>query len=183
MQFLLGVGWLWTHVTRRPRDSELPARWSGRAIAAIWAILIALAGWKSLAIGDSRQFTRDLTAGASWLAANSTAESIVMARFPESVYLYSGRKTVDAEPAASPESFAEQLDRRRIDYVLVAPALRWSPDGQIDYDEFDRTMLAMATALVSRGRLDLVYESDPRQKALVFRVRHVQEATEPSPAA
>ena len=180
-QFLLGIGWLCTRVTRRLHSPERRARWSGRAIAATWGVLIVMAAWKSLAIGDSRQFTRDLTAGASWLAANTAEESIVMARFPESVYLYSGRKTVDAEPASAPESFAEQLDRRRIDYVLVAPALRWSPDGQIDYDEFDQAMLAMATALVSRGRLDLVYESDPRQKALVFRVKHA-EAREPRPA-
>jgi hypothetical protein len=178
-QFLVGVGWLWTRATRQVRDPELRARQSGRAIAVTWVVLIALAIWKSLVIGDSRQFTRDLTAGASWLAANSAEESIVMARFPESVFLYSGRKTVDAEPASTPESFAELLDRRRIDYLLVAPALRWSADGQIDYDEFDRAMLAMASTLAARSRLDLVYESDLRQKVLVFRVRHAPGSPEP----
>lgn len=175
-QFLLGVAWVGSRLARRAKSRTAGPRIATATAAAAYALLVLLSAWKSLGVEDSRRFTRDLTVGTTWLAANSAADAIVMARYPEDVYLYSGRHTVDAQLAPSAESFDRLLDQERIDYLLVGPALSWSPAGAIQYADVDRSLLALATALASRGRLDLVYASDPQQKVLVFRVNHARSA-------
>lgn len=151
-----------------------PARWRGEAgrtaAATVWALLFGLSLWRSLPLQDSREATRDLSVGTTWLAANSPPGAIVAARYPEAVYLYSRRQTVDLPTAATADEFDRMAAQQRIDFVLIAPELYWRPDGALELGASDRVLLAALEDLESRRRVELVYASDPRQEVRVYRV-------------
>jgi hypothetical protein len=169
LQFLLGLAVIASWVRARP-DRTAVRLGIGTPAALAWAALVVLSTWRSLAVGDSRSFTRDLRTGTTWLAANSPPDALVMARYPQAAYLYSGRKTVDLVAAPSAAAFDRVLNEKRIDYVLLGPKLTWSADGSLEYGDPDRSLLPVLAEMVARGRVELVYTSDPRQKVLVYRV-------------
>ena len=64
----------------------------------------------------------DFQVGATWLAQNTPAESVVMTEWPVLRYLYAGRKMVDSPAAGATDSVRfEGIQTSNVDYVLLAP--------------------------------------------------------------
>jgi hypothetical protein len=181
LQFLLGLAWFGDAATRGRSALATPARRLARlGLVGVWAAVVAVAVWKSWAVEDSRRFVRDLSVGASWLAANSPSAAVVMTHYPPSVYLYAERRTIDVPPVQSAAELERVLDEQRVDYLMIGPELEWHTDGGRAYDEHTQRVLLPALAeLVSSGRLTIVYESPARDMVRVYRVessRHREAA-------
>jgi hypothetical protein len=166
-QLLLAVAAIGSAAERLwPGASRL--RTSG--VVMVWAVLLVISAGKSWVVEDSRRFTGDLSLGATWLAAHTPAEAIVMSQYPQITYLYSERKTVQLPRVHTPAELDRVLQDRRVDYLLLRPELKWRPDGARAYDDDTRqTLLPALSELASRGNLAMVYES-PEEMVRVYRV-------------
>jgi hypothetical protein len=102
--------------------------------------------------------SRDLRVGAVWIRDNSSTDALVMARYPQSIYLYSQRKTVDYPQAFTGSQLIEAIELQGVDYILIAPV--WQLGGAWAYDTYTLEMLLpLLDELVSKGKLELVYQS------------------------
>jgi hypothetical protein len=155
-QFLIGIGLV---------AGRLNFGWlrglSGAAVGLAAFALLAVSVYKGLS--DQRRsvdFSRDFRVGAAWLKDNSAADSLVMAQYAHTVYLYGGRGTIGypaVEDAAQLETSIRQLG---VDYVLVAPRVSWRLDGSLTYSSaMTSALLPAVKTLAAGGRLKLVYES------------------------
>lgn len=148
---------------------------SRRRIAAVAtaAVCVGLAGAgaaKSLNAPDGRGHLPDLEVGARWLRENAATSAVVMARNPDSVFVHAERKVLDYPLAFELAPFRDQLDKHRVDFVLVTPELWWRDDGQLAYDEvMARSYVPMLEALEREGRVTSVFRSD-RDLVEVFEV-------------
>lgn len=153
-----GFRWLFRGRASRP---AVPV-----AVVATVAVLAGLSLFRGLAVVDSRAAVRDLRVGASWLAANTPPDAVVLAAYSPAIYLYSGRKTVSLRRTAP----ALEKTLGIVDYVLLGPALVWRGDGVLAYDELHLQMLSELERLTREGRVTLVYESAPRELVRIYRV-------------
>lgn len=173
LQLLLGAARL--GAVGRGRTTPAPVRHGASVAAVVCVGLVLGSAWKSLEVKDSRQFTRDLSVGADWLAGHAPPGAVVMARYPQTIYLYSGRSTVDLAIAPTPGDLERALARSSVDYVLVAPRLVWGSTASPVYSEVEDALLAALSEMSSRGQAELVYESAPRQKVVIYALRRAPE--------
>ncbi len=128
------------------------------ALVALVALLLLGSVYKNLKPEDSRAHIGDLQARSSWLKANTSSSAIVLSEHAELDYLYSNRRMV--YPVASYNSAAEleaYLAAHRIDYVLIAPHLRWQTDYRASYSEATARLLERTEELAGEGKVTLVY--------------------------
>lgn len=116
------------------------------------------------------EYTRNLRVGTTWLRDNSPADALIMAQQPQSIYLYSQRKTIEYPDVANFADLQKVIEERGVDYILIAPKLEWRADGSLVYDEYTRDIfLPLLNRLRQMERLQLVYESE-EDKVMVFQV-------------
>jgi hypothetical protein len=106
----------------------------------------------SLAIGDSLDHVRDFTVGTTWLEENTPPDAVVAAEQPQTVYLYSNRATVGLPP--DPLELCDRFPGVPV-YVLIAPELKWSDSGALEYT---RIALGAQAVLEQSSLADLVFE-------------------------
>lgn len=125
-------------------------------------ILLCLSLYKGITDnGNSLQYVRDFQVGTVWLRENSPSDAVIMAQQPQSVYLYSDRKTVDYARIADSSQLKDAIQRQNIDYILVAPKLEWRQDGLLVYDAYTQeTFLPSINQLEAQRELYLIYESE-----------------------
>lgn len=104
--------------------------------------------------------TRDLQTGTLWLKKNSPKDALIMAQQPQSIYIYSERKTIDYSYTLDLTELEKEIHEQHIDYILVAPQLEWRADGSLAYDEYTRkAFLPFLNTLTEEALLKLVYEA------------------------
>ena len=135
---------------------------SETGVAVFFLVILFISIYKGVTDNNnSLQYTRDLRVGTTWLKENSSSEALIMAQEPESIFLYSQRKTIDYIYASTVPELERKIHQQGIDYILVAPKLEWNTDGSLEYDVYTRNIfLPHIDELVSRGYLRLVYQSD-----------------------
>jgi hypothetical protein len=169
VHLLLAVGALGRVILRR--WSEAKRRSQTVPVVAVWTVLVVVSTWKSWRVEDSRRFTGDLRLGATWLAAHSPPDAVVMAQYPHATYLYAERKAVRMAQVETAAELDRVLHDRDVDYLLLRPELKWRVDGVHRYDKHTHRVLLPAVAeLASQGHLALVYESRPEEMVRVYRV-------------
>jgi hypothetical protein len=110
---------------------------------------------------SSLEYTRDLRVGAIWLRENASNDAVIMAQQPQSIYLYSQRKTIDYPRVANATELERLIHEQGVDYILVAPKLEWRADGSLAYDEYTLdVLLPFLNTLTEKELLRLVYESE-----------------------
>jgi hypothetical protein len=97
-----------------------------------------------------------------------------MTQQAQSIYLYSQRKTVDYPGISNAAELEQVIQRLGVDYILVAPNLKWRADGNLAYDKYTREVfLPLLNTLTARNQLRLVYES-AEDKVQVYQVLESQ---------
>lgn len=119
----------------------------------------------------SLDYVRDFKVGAAWLKKHTPSTAIVLADYPQIIYLYSQRKTVSmGEWLNSLETIEEYVENYQIAYVLTAPELKWDPTGVLEYPQFNREVLIpLLRELEGQGRLTIVF-NDPEHRVTIYRV-------------
>jgi hypothetical protein len=127
---------------------------------------------KSFSLEDSRHHLPDLEVGTVWLRANSEPADIVLARNPDNIFLYSDRRTLDYPRVKTPAQLREYLSIHGVDYILMAPKLQWSNDGQLAYDDYtEQYFLPLITSMQEDRSVVSVFRSET-DLVEVFRVVH-----------
>ncbi len=169
---LLGLEAVVGIAARLPISWGLSRRGHGYLLSAMVVALVGLSGYQSLRIDDSRLHTGDLTARTAWLSANVPATAVFATEQPAADFLYSKRRTVPY-PSLGPDqsTLRQYLSSRGAEFVLVAPAVRWSDGGyQPVYSEAAKNMLLALAPLASDGRAALVHSS-PDNTIRIYEVR------------
>ena len=75
-------------------------------------------------------------AAAKWIAANTTADAIVMARQPSIVYHYSGRHIVWFPPSSDPQLLMEGIRRNHVEFIIISERRNnyWLPPENVCFD-------------------------------------------------
>jgi len=136
-------------------DPLVTPRVTARMTALAFVVLVALQLVRSLMIQDFLDHLPNLKAGMEWIARNTPAEAIIMAEQPQSVFLYSGRKTVPMATVDAPKGIRE----RHPDYVVIAAALEWRADGELAYSETTAAVLEELEAGAVPAKL--VFRDEP----------------------
>jgi hypothetical protein len=106
-----------------------------------------------------------------WLKASTPADSIVMSEQPQTDYLYSGRKTVPyPNLPISVDALNAHLARYGVDYILVAPRLKWLPNYDPEYSEKTVQLLTVLGVTPLAPSVSEVYASE-YDAVRVFAVR------------
>ena len=113
---------------------------------------------------------KDFFEAARWIRDNTPPEALFFYRFPEKLFLYTGRQT-DSEvtrvpaPVVNFMSLEELTDkiRQRVDYVVVAP----SDGGR--YGDLGDMIAADRSAFVP------VFETSGERKVVIYQVHHSQK--------
>ncbi len=142
------------------------------AAALLFVALVLLSIYQGISDdSNSLQNVRDLRVGSTWLRDNSPSDSLIMAAQPQSIYLYSGRSTTNFANVSNVSELEQALAEQDIEYILIAPELKWQPGGILEYDQFTlKTLLPMLKQQVEEGKQELVYQSE-EDKVLVFKVK------------
>lgn len=139
--------------------------------AVVIGLLCTASLYKGITDRDSSvRHVLDLRVGTIWLRSNSSTDAVIMATESRIVHLYSGRKTIPQPADPDDANMARAVAQHGVDYVMIAPLIRWSPDGQLVYGAMTRNlMLPLVKTLAAKGELTLVFDS-PRDLVKVYRV-------------
>lgn len=89
---------------------------------------------------------------------------------PQSIYLYSERKTVEYPIITSSYELEGEIEKQGIVYILVAPQVVWHEKGLLSYDAYvEKQIIPMLNFLTKKGILELVYESK-EDKVQIYKV-------------
>lgn len=157
----LGIRWL------RPRSQHVATVCTTLCVASILFVSIS----RAFEDTGSLKCTPDFTIGPRWLLQHSPPSSIIMAQLPQIVFLYSQRKTVqNGWYYKTPEQLIEALRRDDVDYLLIAPELRWDCSGKPEIEPFvTNTLLPMLDFLIFSGHIRLVFYRDS-EKIRIYEV-------------
>lgn len=138
--------------------------WPQAAVIGVAALLVLASALKSLTIVDSGVAAGDVTAGAAWLRQQTPADAVVAARYPATVYLYAGRKTLEYPSDGGPAELRRFVADQDVDYILVTPEFAWRNVDRVRvYDAYTaHTLLPLLQRGVADGEFALVY-TDPQQ--------------------
>jgi hypothetical protein len=135
-------------------------RLQGPILASLVAVLAALAVYRTLTVADSRFSAGDFQGWTAWLVAHTPSSARVTAESAHIVAVYAERDTIPypANCTADPTSMSAFLSRNRVDYVLVAPQVRWQESYVPAYSEETAVcVLPAIEALAAEGKTRLVY--------------------------
>ncbi len=140
---------------QRPRVSSA----TGATVVLVALIAVNLGRDIQGLVDPVRNRITDLRVGSEWLAANTPADSIIMAEAPVSRHLYSRRLMVDlpSAPATAACTIVEHVRGSGAHYVLIAPPL-----------QTPRTLALTPAA----ERLDRALAARPERFRLVFTAPH-----------
>lgn len=158
LSFLVGVEAVLQALSLAARRRTTWPMVQNGALVALVALMLLGSVYKNSKLEDSRAHIGDLQARSSWLKANAASSAIVLSEHAELDYLYSDRKMV--YPVGSYNSAAEleaYLAAHRIDYVLIAPHLRWQTDYRASYSKATARLLERTEELAGEGKVTLVY--------------------------
>lgn len=148
-----------------------PPRCARQAAVVVFALLFALALIKSVRVEPSLAMTGDLRAGAAWLARHAPADAVVLAEAPQTTFLYAQRATIPYPQVDGGAALDQLMSDRGIDYLLLAPELKWRLPEERTYSPYvRRTLLPAVAKLTERGRLTLVHEAPGEPMVRVYRV-------------
>jgi hypothetical protein len=120
----------------------------------------------------SLDYTRDFRVGTAWIKNNSSADSLVMAQQPRSIYLYAERNTIDYPKVSNLDEFEKVVLEQGVDIILIAPKLDWIIGSQLTYDEYtSEIIIPIINSLTEKSLLELVYESE-EDLVYVYHVLH-----------
>jgi hypothetical protein len=157
---LLGIEMILLWATRILNQRGLLLKVRKPTIAIIVFALISVSVYKSLHIDDSRIHVGDLQARSSWLKSNVPSSAIVMTEQPQTDFLYGGRKTVSYGAFSSISELEHYLSRNNVNYVLIAPQLKWQSNYVPAYSDRTIRVLHLLENLSSENRVVLVYASE-----------------------
>jgi hypothetical protein len=177
--FLTGIYACAVLFSRSVRMRGFVAPWPQIACLACSVILLALSVAKSYFLPNSRTIIGDLALAPSWLQGHVPVNEIVAARYPEVVFLYSGRKTVYYPELHSISDFQAFINDNDIGYFLIEPARIWSADHSLGYDEYTvQVLIPMVEELVANQELELIYMSPDDQMVKIYRTAHIADASQ-----
>ncbi len=132
---------------------------SGATFLLLWIQIVA-----SVRIDDSLNHVRDFRTGTSWLRGNAPADAVILAEQPQSIYLYSGRATIEL-----PAEFADvrAMACKYKAYALLAPVLEWTNDRIYRYDEKTIELRSALTTNTISGQLVF---SDEAEKVEIYQI-------------
>ncbi len=140
-------------------------------LASAVLILLLLSIHGSLHIDNTRLHVGDLQARTNWLKSNATPSDIIMTEAPLTDFVYSGRKTVrQPESLTSAGELEAFLVDQGIDYILIAPEIKWQPNYIPTYSDRTNRLLSQIAVLISENRISVVYSSE-RDLIKVFRIQ------------
>jgi hypothetical protein len=96
---------------------------------AVVLVLITGSIFGSLRIQASSFYSGDIEHRTQWLKDNSSSSAVIMTDSGEVDYMYSNRQTVSFPNVSSPDDLYAHLQRNAVDYILVAPEIRWYETG------------------------------------------------------
>lgn len=169
--FLLGVEAVLFWTTSFRSRTDFLRKFRNGLLASAVLILVSVSIYKGLQIDDTRLHVGDLEARSSWLKSNTPPSAIVMTEEPETDFLYSGRKTVDQPKSlASADKLEDFLVEHDIDYILIAPQIKWQSNYLPSYSDRTMRFLPLIADLVSESRIARVYSSE-QDLVGVFKVK------------
>jgi hypothetical protein len=83
-----------------------------------------------------------------------------MTEQPQTDFLYGGRKTVSYGAFSSISELEHYLNRNNVNYVLIAPQLKWQSNYVPAYSDRTIRVLHLLENLSSENRVVLVYASE-----------------------
>jgi hypothetical protein len=165
-----GLMWLAARLRR------LPPYFPRLVLGGLGVALIALNGAASLRLPDSRGHIGDLTARTAWVRANVPAEARLLTEAAFVDYLYGGRKAVQMlKRYESAAELGRHLAAHSVDYILIAPHIKWQTAYQPAYSDDVEGLLPFVAQLAAAGRIRLVYTSAD-QWIKVYKVESPDEA-------
>jgi len=98
--------------------------------SAIALVLLArnLQDWRS----PIREQMTDLSTGASWVAENTSPDTIVMVNEPVPAYVHVKRKTINFPK--NDQDLEQYLNNQEIDYIVIAPPLQSPKSTELSKD-------------------------------------------------
>ncbi len=172
---LFGLLVLLHRASRIVASKRLHRRTIHRVLATFVLTMLAVSAVRSLRFHDSRLYTGDLRVRTAWTELLHAPSGSIMSEFPETDFLYSGRKMVAFPgPGVSEEQFRDYVFKNRVDYVLIAPEIAWNDYGYIaSQSELTRKIAGYTAVLERQGAAERIYEASDGQ-IVVFRVRATQ---------
>jgi hypothetical protein len=164
------LSWLGSWVLK-----QRPLRIPDFVLLSLASLLLVLSVRGSLNLDDSRMHTGDLAVRTAWLKSNTQPSDVVMSEVPETDYLYSDRETVPLPwPVTAAGEVAGYLEKNGVDYVLVAPEIRWETYYQPRYSDRIAEILPLLEELKTQNLVELTY-SDDESLVKVFRVHRPEK--------
>lgn len=169
--FLLGIEAILVWISGFGRSRPL----FGRVVPVVMFVLVLalfLANlYKSATLSPSAAHVGDLYARSAWLKENVPPTAVVLTEEPLVDYINGGYPTVlFQEEYASAAALAQDLERNKIDYVVVGPALGWQPDYIPGYSFGTNQVVTLLRELDS-DKITLVH-SEPDRLIHIYRVHH-----------
>jgi hypothetical protein len=117
---------------------------------------------KDVRFTDSRQNVGVISSRTGWIKEHTSSTSIVMTEYPVIDYLYSNRTTVSYPQIETPTSqFCQYLESEKVDYVLVAPRLKWIEPRYIpSYSIRMQAWLPVLEELDASHKLTLIHAAE-----------------------
>lgn len=171
-QLLVGIRTLLQLALPQRRPARAGIGMADRIVAGLVLALVAASIVRSARPHPpSIEHTRDYRTGTDWLRQHSPPDAVIMAAEPATIHLYAQRTTMPVARVNSTDELRAALADAGVDYVLIAPFGAWSESGQLEYAaKRGSNFLPQVRELIARGELELVYESEPREKVLIYRV-------------
>lgn len=169
--FLLGIEAILVWISGFGRSRPLFGRVVPVVMFALVLALLLADLYKSATLSASPAHVGDLYARSAWLKENVPAAAIVMTEEPLVDYINGGYATVQfREEYASAAALAQDLERNKIDYVVVGPALEWQPHYTPGYSIGTNHVITLLRELDS-DKVTLVH-SEPDRLIHIYQVRH-----------
>jgi hypothetical protein len=112
----------------------------------------------------------DLSAGATWVQANTPRNSVIMSPDPVSRYLYLQRHTVGYPPLVNADGVWRQLAKHAVSYVLVAPPLTLGREPNVAQLLDPRVETILLPLLQDNPECFSLVFQDSMKKTRLFRV-------------
>ncbi len=157
--FLLGIATVLLGVVSFLSQSNHSSKLSNLALVGAALVLISISAYKSFRIDSTHLHVGDLEVRSNWLKENSSPGDTVMTEAPEIDYLYSGHKTVHYPTSCSLDSFVSYLEEHHVDFVLIAPKIKWQSNYVPAYSDKTKCVLGVVTTLMRDNQVKQVYSS------------------------
>jgi 4-amino-4-deoxy-L-arabinose transferase-like glycosyltransferase len=137
---LIGGKALGARFYKRVGDRKYLQRWVLRLGLSALVLLLSLQVIRSMLIDDSLNHVRDLRVGTTWIKENTASDAVIIAEQAPAVHLYAERATI--ELGRDLRALNARLTQGNAIYLLLAPALKWSDSGQLEYSSSTRLVLS-----------------------------------------